>query len=261
MVIAAHLDCRRSIFDLMATQQCLPMLLWHQYPTASHTPAVCHAPPTCWSSLSYLSLWLQWPFRHCNTNGTCLRMSWHPPPLFSKTGTDLCPQSFVNSQYQLAPNTASHWRKYLPLGALYSNLHWGECWRWCLVLCLVSQTVSIPVAILSTLVATRSTLPAVFCCVPFAFAPVACYNDVRATFAGRCGTTTWWAHSLNHVLVLPEVIALIFGDCWSLIEMVLGNPVTKASLASFSISAPSNQPIQSVVWSCLRIHPRVHQPT
>ena len=36
------------------------------------------------------------------------------------------------------------------------------------------------------------------------------------------------------------VIALIFDDCRSSIEMVLGNPVTKASLVSFSISTSSN---------------------
>ena len=222
-------------------------------------PLICicpdgHTPPIRWPSQSYLPPWLWWPFRHCNMNRTCLQLSWHPPPLFSKTGTDLRPQSFVNSRYQLAPNTASRWCKYLPPGASYSNLHWGEGWHWCLVPCLVSQTVSSPVAILSTLVAMRSTLQAVFCCVSFAFAPVACYTGVRATFAGRCGTTTGWAHRRNHVLVWvfscrqypalasrsPIVIALISGDCWSLIEMVLGNPVTKASLVSFSISVPSN---------------------
>ena len=51
---------------------------------------------------------------------TCLRSSWCPLLLSSKTGTNLCQQSFVNGQYHLALNTASRWQIFAPGSAVFT---------------------------------------------------------------------------------------------------------------------------------------------
>ena len=58
-----------------------------------------------------------------------LQHRWYMPPIVimsTMTSSDQHPQSFMNSQYQLALNTASCQHKCFPSGALYLDLDWGE---------------------------------------------------------------------------------------------------------------------------------------